>query len=150
MRRKDRERSEEFALALIERCEYAFLATADEEGNPYCIPISPALHGRTVYFHCALEGEKLQNIHRNPRVCLSCAMNTQVLPAEFTTRYQSAVAFGEARLVEDEAEKAEALRLICRKYSPGYEGEAESAIARSIRKTGICKVQLDRVTGKEK
>ena len=43
MRRKDREMSEDFAINILKNCEYAFISMNDIEGNPYCIPVSPAI-----------------------------------------------------------------------------------------------------------
>ena len=44
----------------------------------------------------------------------------RVVPAEFTTMYESVMAQGSARIVDTEAERREALRLIVEKYSPEY------------------------------
>lgn len=151
MRRKDRQRDQEFALRLFQACEYAVLATVNEDGSPYCIPISPVLTGEsTLYFHCALEGQKMENMQREARVCLSCIGATQVEPEHFTTKYQSAVAYGRAKLVEDPQEKVEALRALCLKYTPSNMENFDQAVKNSISRTGIYRIDLETVTGKEK
>ena len=70
----------------------------NEDGTPYGIPVSPVLEGRNLYFHCALEGRKLENIKNNPSVCVACVGKTKLVPEKFTTEYQSAVAFGTASI----------------------------------------------------
>ena len=59
MRRKDRERDRAFAYDVIDRCEYGVAAMAGEGGAPYCVPLSLVRLGDALYFHCALEGTKL-------------------------------------------------------------------------------------------
>lgn len=85
MRRKDRKKDADFALEVLRDCEYATLATVNEDGTPYCIPISPVLVDGCIYFHCALEGKKLDNINQNPNVCVSCVRHTKLVPEKFTT-----------------------------------------------------------------
>lgn len=150
MRRKDRERDEAFALAVLDKCEYAFFSTVNADGGPYCIPVSPVRDGMFIYFHCAVKGQKLDNLQRDGRVCLACVGNTQLVPEKFTTLYESCVVFGKAGMVEAEAEKIHALRLLCEKYAPGYMDRFDSAVEKSLAVTGICKIEIEQATGKQK
>ena len=150
MRRIDRQRDETFARELLHRCEYAVLSTVNPDGSPYCIPISPVLVENTIYFHCALEGQKVENILNNARVCLACVDKTHLVPEHFTTEYQSAVVTGEAHMVDSEAEKRFALRKLCEKYTPNHMHLVEQNIDKSIHRTGICAIVIDSITGKEK
>lgn len=150
MRRRDRQLPKDQAIQLLQTCEHAVLATVNEDFTPYCIPISPVLEGEHLYFHCAPEGQKLDNIRQNTCVCLTCVGFTELLPAEFSTRYESAVAVGTAKMVEDAAEKVHALKLLCTKYAPGNMAAFEKAAAASLHRTAICKIKLESVTGKAK
>lgn len=150
MRRKDRQKDEQFARDLLGRCEYAVLSTVNEDGTPYGVPVSPVLEGNTVYFHCALRGQKIDNMGKNSAVCLSCVGDTRLVPEEFSTEYQSAVAVGTAAMVEDREEKIHALRLICEKYAASNLEAFDSEVNRSLKRTGICKVTLTEITGKAK
>lgn len=62
-----------------------------------------------MYFHCAQEGDKLDAIAANPKVCLSAVTKCQptVGPKDgtFTLQYRSAIAFGTAEIVTDSNEK---------------------------------------------
>jgi len=80
MRRTDRERDAAFAFDVLRDCEYATLATVNADGTPYCIPISIVLVDKSVYFHRAAEGRKLDNIGKNNAVCISGARHTELLP----------------------------------------------------------------------
>ena len=39
MRRKDREMDRDFALQVLDKCEYAVLATVNPDGTPYCLSL---------------------------------------------------------------------------------------------------------------
>ena len=150
MRRKDRQRDATFALEVLRDCEYATLATVNPDGTPYCIPISPALSGDVIYFHCASEGKKLDNIAHSSSVCVSCVRHTKRMPEKFSTEFESAVAFGPCETVLDEEEKISALKLICEKYAAENLGQFESAVRRSLHRTRICKIKISGITGKAK
>lgn len=150
MRRKDRERGEGFALNVLESCPYAVFATVNEDGSPYCIPVTPVYCAGAVYFHCAPKGHKIRNIHKNPQVCLCCADGVEDIPEHFTTAYQSCVIFGRAELVDNEEEKIMALRKLCEKHAASNIGQFVREIARSLSRTAICKITIERITGKQK
>ena len=148
MRRKDREKDAAFALEVMRDCEYATLATLNTDGTPYCIPVSPAVTGNIIYFHCALEGQKLTNITSDSSVCISAVRHTKLLPEMFTTEYESAVAIGKCSIVSDDDEKTMALRLICEKYANEFMEQAMKKIAESLDKTCVCKIEIEKITGK--
>ncbi len=150
MRRKDREMDAGFAMGVLARCEFATLAMTLPDGKPYCIPISPALVGGAVVFHCARHGLKADAMRANPSVCLSAACDVSPVPEEFTTEYASAVAFGTAAEVTDAAEKVTALRAICERYAASNMRGFDDAIERSLHRTAIWRIDIDELTGKRK
>jgi len=148
MRRKDRERGREFALEVIDRCEYGTVAFQGAE--PYCLPLSLVRVGEDLYFHCALEGKKLDLLRRDPRVCVSFVSHNQAAEDDFTTFFRSASVVGVASEVTREAEKIAALRALCEKLTPAHIDAFDGAIARSLSRTGIWKIHMEQITGKEK
>ncbi len=148
MRRKDRERDVEFALAVTDKCEYAVMSMVDIEGKPYCVPLSIVRDGEKLYFHCALEGHKLDCLINNNNVCVSCVGHTKNVPEEFTTEYESAIIRGKAFEVTDREEKIHALRLICLRYAESNMAGFDAAIEKSLSRTGIWKIEIDGITGK--
>jgi nitroimidazol reductase NimA-like FMN-containing flavoprotein (pyridoxamine 5'-phosphate oxidase superfamily) len=150
MRRKDRQQDTEFARSVIRTAEYGVLSLVDHDNTPYAIPVSPALVGDTVYIHGATEGKKLAVIANNNKVCLVCVGKTQLLPGEFSTEYESTIAYGTAEIVEDEGEKTEALLAIARKYSPQYKDEAVAYIGRALHQTAVVRITIEEMTAKAK
>ena len=147
MRRQERQMELQQAHKLLEECEYAVLTTVDPEGEPHSVPISPVVEGDRLYFHCAHQGEKLDNIRKNPQVSLCAVTGVRLQPAAFTTAYQSVVAQGRARVAQGE-ERRQALLHICRKFAPGQQDRWEEEIAKFPNTTVVC-VELTRVTGKQ-
>ena len=150
MRRKDRERDRQFALDVIDRCEYGVAALATAGDTPYCIPLSLVREGEELYFHCALEGTKLDILRKNPRVCISFVAENVAAMDEFTTYFQSAVVVGTAYEITEDAKRIAALRLISEKLTPANMGDFDNAIARSLGRTGVWGIHIDEVFGKEK
>jgi nitroimidazol reductase NimA-like FMN-containing flavoprotein (pyridoxamine 5'-phosphate oxidase superfamily) len=133
-------------LLLVE--EYGVLSTTSIDGCAYGIPMNYVFDNETIYFHCAFEGHKVDNITAYPLVSFCIVGNTKVSPSEFTTFYESVVVFGIIEKVNDDAEKSKALHLIVSKYSPGYEVEGNAYIERAIHKTKVLKLKIKRITGK--
>ena len=112
MRRTDRQRGEDFALEVIDRCAYGVAAMTAGDGAPYCIPLSLVRLGDFLYFHCAMEGTKVDLLRRDPRICISFVGANQAAQDDFTTYFQSACVEGEASEVLDREEKIRALRAL--------------------------------------
>ena len=148
MRRKDREKTKDFALAVVDKCTYAVMATVNPDGTPYCVPLSIVRDGEWLYFHCAPEGQKIDNLKINKQVCVSCVGNVKVIPGAFSLEYESAVIKGTASEVTDKNEKINALVLVSRRYTPDDMPAVDEAIRRSLDRTAIWKIHIDEISGK--
>ncbi len=147
MRRKDREKDAEWALAVFDKAPYITVGMVTPDGFPYSVPLSLARQDEsTFYFHCATEGKKSDCIKNNPNVFLSavtkCAPKFEEETQNFTKIYNSATAIGIAEFVEDKAEKIEALRLICERFLPRHMNKFDAAIARSLDRTVVVRITL--------
>lgn len=120
LRRQDRKLTETDARRVLEQSEYGFLATINEDGSPYVVPMAAALSGNTLYMHCSRAGQKLDNIRRDARACFTCVLYADNQPEEFAMQFASCVAEGRVRVVTDEAERMQGMRAIVAKYSPEY------------------------------
>ena len=148
MRRRDRERGREFALAVIDRCAWGTAAFQGEE--PYCLPLSLVRVGEYLYFHCALEGKKLELLRRDGRMCVTFVGHCRAAENEFTTYFQCAMVTGTAVEVTDREEKLTALNALCRKLTPANMDSFDAEAARSLSRTGVWKLPMEEVTAKEK
>lgn len=147
MRRKDREISLPEAREILGRAEYGILSTVDRDGQPYGVPLSYAYREGAIYFHCALEGHKLDNIAHNARVSFCVVGDTRVLPEEFATEYESVVVFGVASEVHG-AERHNALVWLLERYSPGFIAAGNDYIRQKDKLTKVIKIDVRQISGK--
>ena len=91
MRRKDRQVSDEEAMAYLKAAEYGVLSTVGPDGEPYGVPLTYAVEedGKGLVFHCARDGYKLACFAANPRAHFVAVQETNVLPEEFSIEYKS-------------------------------------------------------------
>jgi len=147
MRKSQREIFGEDIKLILENGEYGVLATSGENGYPYATPVSYVYINNAIYFHCAVEGNKLENIRYNNKVSFCVVGKTQVLPEQFSTEYESVIIFGHASETSGD-EKKDALIAIADKYSPDFKKEGLAYIDRAINKTCVVKIEIDKITGK--
>lgn len=147
MRRKNREISKEEVIKILEQGEYGTVATVDENGYPYSLPLSYVYYKDCIYFHCAREGKKLSNIDKNNKVSFSVVGDTELMPSKFSTKYESVVVFGKAHKSQDEEKELALLKLI-EKYSPNFLEEGKAYIEKAKDMTTVIKIDIEHLTGK--
>jgi nitroimidazol reductase NimA-like FMN-containing flavoprotein (pyridoxamine 5'-phosphate oxidase superfamily) len=143
-----RQLSMEHIERILKEGEYGVLATFGENGYPYATPISYTYEGNSIYLHCAVEGQKLDNIKHTDRVSFCVVGKTQVLPEAFSTIYESVIVFGKASIVDNEEEKRKALIGLIEKYSKDFMKEGLEYINRAIKKTCIIRIDIEHATAK--
>jgi hypothetical protein len=147
MRRKDREISQREAIELLDKAEYGVLSTVNKNGQPYGIPLSYVYKDNSIYFHCAVDGQKLVNITNNAKVSFCVVGSTTVLPETFGTLYESAVVFGMAREVH-ESERHKALVWLLEKYCSDFMEGGLQYIESKNTITKVIKIEISRISGK--
>ena len=147
IRRKDRELELGLATQLLAEGEYGVLSTVGADGQAYGVPLNYVYKNNVLYFHCALEGHKLENIKANDKVSFCVVGRAKVLPDQFSTQYESAIIFGTASEVQG-SEKLEVLLSVVEKYSPGFMEEGKKTVAKYNDKTRFIKVDIHHLSGK--
>ncbi len=105
MRKSERQLGNDEIKDILNSGEYGILATTGENNYSYAIPLNYVYWNNSIYFHCAFEGNKIDNIKINNKVCFCVVGKAEIIPNKFTTKYKSAVAFGQASSISDEDEK---------------------------------------------
>ena len=122
MRRSDRAVTEPAALFdILTRCRVARLGLC-RGGVPYVVPMNFACEqkdGRFVFYvHCASEGKKLDILRENANVCVEVDCDHALVPGaqacSHSFRYASVIVHGRAEILQNAAEKAQALTLLMR------------------------------------
>ena len=149
MRRKDKALPDEATADLLQRGEYGVMSTVDDKGQPYGVPLSYVFQNDCLYFHCALDGRKLDNLLATNKVSFCVVGRTRVLPAEFSTEYESVIVSGEAAVVQGD-ERYQALIGLLEKYSPEFVEEGRKYIEKLDSATKVVKIEIESMTGKAK
>lgn len=137
-------------LDLLARAEVGHIATVDDAGMPYVVPVHFVVDGEHIYFHGLSQGKKLDHIRSDPSVCfetyelLKIGLN-EMKPCDSWTYYRSVVATGTARILESREDKTRGLRLLNEKYFKGFFGEMSPA---AIDATCVIEMAIDRISGK--
>lgn len=135
-------------MALLKRGEYGILSTSDKGNRPYGIPVNYVLMEECIFFHCATEGQKLENITANHGVSFCVVGKTELIPEKFSTRYESVVVSGNADVVEDEVTKKKALRALVAKYAPDHIAAGDAYIDKLKDQTTVVRVEIESLAGK--
>jgi len=119
------------------------------DGQPYVVPINYAYVEGRILFHCALEGEKLDCIRGNPNVCFTVAFQSGEVSDHPDGKHchidcDSVICRGQARIVEDLAERAEVLNAFSRAFNP----DAEDLSAERVAGCGAVEITIREMTGR--
>lgn len=147
MRRIDRKINNEEVIEILKNGEYGILSIVGKDGYAYGVPLSYTYMDKNIYFHCAVEGYKLDSIKENNNVSFCVVGKTQPIPEKFSTTYESAIVFGKAIEVYEE-EKYNALLSIIEKYSNEYMEQGKAYVKNAGDKTKVLKICIENITGK--
>lgn len=149
MRNAKKDLGESEGKALLDGGEYGVLSLAGEDGHPYGVPLSYVYDEKqgALYFHGALEGKKIDLIRENPEAAFTVVTDVVRKPAQFTTAYRSAMAFGKVSLLTGDERRA-ALHLFIDKYAPDHKEAGSAYVDRSGEVTALLKLSIDRISAK--
>jgi nitroimidazol reductase NimA-like FMN-containing flavoprotein (pyridoxamine 5'-phosphate oxidase superfamily) len=147
LRRKDRAITNDEAIAILNKAEYGVLSTVSPDGKPYGVPLNFCIVDHCIYFHCAIEGQKLDNIEKNKSVSFCTVGDIEILSDKFATKYESVIVSGEVEEISGH-NKQIALEGMLKKYSPNYFREGLEYIEKLKAKTRVFKISILNLSGK--
>ncbi len=150
MRNLERQMKSEESMFFLNNGLYGVLSTVDNNGQPYGVPLNYVLKENYIYFHCALEGHKVENIKYNDKVSLTVVGQAEIMASDFSIAYESVILFGIIKMLEDENEKKMALRYLVEKYSSEFIEKGELYIENAINRCAVFKIEIQSLTGKHR
>lgn len=148
MRRQKQNLTEAETVEILRSCTSGVLAVAGDDGYPYAVPLSYAYKDGKLFFHFAKTGHKLDGILRSSKVSFCVIQTDAVVPEALTTHFRSAIVFGRARILTDDAEKQTALECLVEKYSPDFLPQGQKEIAQGWSRVCVAEIQIEHMTGK--
>jgi nitroimidazol reductase NimA-like FMN-containing flavoprotein (pyridoxamine 5'-phosphate oxidase superfamily) len=150
MRKTEQEiKNREEIESIIQQAQVCRVAFTDDN-LPYIVPMNFGYKDNCLYFHCAVEGKKLDILRRNNQVCFEMDVDVQIVKSaervcNWGAKYRSVIGFGKAFVVENWQEKAAALNTITGHYGADHYGFTEKELNRVC----IIKIAISSMTGKK-
>lgn len=137
---------------ILNTCHVGHLATNSGDGYPMVKPLNFAYRDGRLYLHSAREGEKMDHISSDKRVCFETCqpvaqVKTRSHPCDSAYLYRSVIIKGLASVVEDSTERTEAFSALMDKYQP--EGGFGDYTEKRLGLTAIIRVDIESMSGKE-
>ncbi len=153
MRRKQKEiQDRRVMMDILRSASVGHLGTINSEGRAMVKPVNFVYHEGRIYFHSACEGEKINDIRRDGRVCFEIDEPIGFVeaihqPCEARYRFRSIIIRGQAAIVMNREERISALQALMGKYQPAgnWPGFPEEKLAL----TTVVKITIDEMTGKQ-
>ena len=121
-------------------------------GQPYVIPTGYGRADDRLYVHGSAASRMLKSLSHSLDVCLTITLIDGLVLARsafhHSMNYRSVVVFGNARLIEDEQEKREALRVITDHIVPGRWKDVREPTVQELRATHVLSLEISEASAK--
>lgn len=143
--------------AILGECTVGRFATIGGDGYPYIVPVNFTYLNKTIYFHCARTGEKMDNLLRDPKVCfevdiplayLDTAYAPENPPCEVTQFFYSVIIRGVAELVGEMDEKLLALNGLMASHEKKADYNEITADMKAVDICEVIAIRIHSMTGK--
>jgi uncharacterized protein len=122
------------------------------DGQPFVIPTSFGRHGDALYIHGSAASRMLRQVKEGVPVCVTVTLLDGLVLARsifnHSMNYRSVVVLGKATLVDEPAEKLEALRRLSEHVIPGRWAESRQPNERELKATSILRLPIEEFSAK--
>ncbi len=129
-------------------CHVSFVA----DGQPFVIPTSYARKDANLYIHGSAASRMLRNLKESVPVCITVTLLDGLVLARsvfnHSMNYRSVVVLGKATLVDDPAEKLDALRALSEHILPGRWADARQPNERELKQTSVLRLPIEEFSAK--
>ena len=149
MRRNKQQISNEEAVSVLISEKRGVLSMIGEDGYPYGIPMNHwyCEEDGKLYFHGAREGQKIDLIQRNDKVCYTVCETGFRREGEWALNARSVVVFGRIALVEGREKAARICTALCRKFTDD-EVYLQRELQNALPRVQCLELTPDHMTGK--
>jgi uncharacterized protein len=123
-----------------------------EDGQPLVIPTLHARHGEIVYCHGSTASRTLKALAAGAPACLTVSLIDGLVLARsamhHSANYRSVVLMGNARLVEDPAERLRGFEAIVERLVPERWGEVRQPTEKELKATALLAFPIEEASAK--
>lgn len=147
MRRFKQAASEQECTVLLKTAPRGVLSVLGDGGYPYGMPLNFIYEGGKIYFHCAMEGHKLDALRACDKASFCVLSGAHKNPGEWWNCFTSVICFGRIQEITDPAEHDRLLHLLGAKYFPGgYDIEAD--MVKNAPRALVLALTIEHMSGK--
>lgn len=129
-------------------CHVGFVS----DGQPFVIPTGYGRSGDNLYIHGSAASRMLRNLAQGVQVCATITLLDGLVLARsvfnHSMNYRSVVILGTATLVNDPAEKLQALRLLSEHILPGRWAESRQPSEKELKATSVLRLPIEEFSAK--
>jgi nitroimidazol reductase NimA-like FMN-containing flavoprotein (pyridoxamine 5'-phosphate oxidase superfamily) len=122
------------------------------DGQPYVIPTLHARRGDSILLHGAKGSRLLRHIQAGGEVCITVTLLDGIVLARsvfhHSVNYRSAILFGRGVVIDDDAERLQAMEAFTERLIPGRWGDARPPNAIELKQTTIVAVPIESASAK--
>jgi hypothetical protein len=122
------------------------------DGQPYVVPTLHARSGDVVYVHGSAASRMVRSLASGTPACLTVTLLDGLVLARsafhHSMNYRSVVVLGQARLVEGDAERCEALRVFTERLVPGRWDDVRPPTRQELKGTQVLAMGLSEASAK--
>ena len=129
--------------AILDRGKFITLALC-RGGEPYVVTMNYGFGAaqRELYFHCAFQGEKLDILRENNRVCGTVIEDLGYQPGDCDHWYRSIVIRGKMDIIEDRREKIRCMDVMLDQLEPDGDKIRKRKLLKPGTYDGFCMLRL--------
>ncbi len=129
-------------------CHVAYVV----DGQPLCTPTFFWREGSTLYWHGSSASRMLRNLSQGEPACLTVTHLDSLILARsafhHSADYRSVMAFGKAKLVEDQKEKERAMVMMVDRLYPGRTAGLRQTTRLELKATTVIAMEIERASAK--
>ena len=137
--------------ALLDAAALAHVAYVID-GQPFCTPTLFWREGARLYWHGSSASRMLRNLSEGEPACLTVTHFDSLVLARsafnHSADYRSVMAFGRARLLQDQAEKERALVMMVDRLVPGRTAQMRATTTQEIKGTSVIAMDIEKASAK--
>ncbi len=123
-----------------------------QDGAPVVVPMIYGREGETIFLHGARKARVIRLLEQTEQACVNVTLLDGIVFARSafnsSMNYRSATVFGTASLVEGDADKLHAMRVISENTLPGRWDELREPLQREVKMTGVIALRIDSASAK--
>ena len=123
-----------------------------QDGAAVVVPMIYGQESETIYLHGARKARIIRLLEQTEQACVNVTLLDGIVFARSafnsSMNYRSATVFGRPSLVEGDAEKLHAMRVISEHTMPGRWDELREPLQREVKMTGVIALQIKSASAK--